>query len=419
MSRHRLAIDRLAKTGEGVAVLEGRAVFVSGGLPGETVLAEVRDVGRVLRGEVVAIHVPSPTRREPPCPKAGVCGGCDWMHLDEAEQLKWKERIVCSTLEREAGIAPGQYELLPSIIAPRGLGFRRRAVLHGAGKRLGFFARASHARVAIETCPALTAGLASLPGVLADALGSMLKDFDEVRLLESHGRIAVSLHTKGPIKARHRQALEALAKEGIVQGGVLVPGEGLGPPTVVGEPALEEGGLWLRPDGFAQANEELNRRLVERGVALLALSGTEAVLELYAGNGNFTFAVAAAAASTVAVESSGVSVMLAQRAAQKRDRQGLRFVQGDAAQIASGLIREGRRFDRLLVDPPRTGAPQVAVWAACLGVSRVVYVACDPVSLARGAASLKAAGFLPVALQLVDLFPQTHHVEAVMAFGAA
>jgi 23S rRNA (uracil1939-C5)-methyltransferase len=112
-------------------------------------------------------------------------------------------------------------------------------------------------------------------------------------------------------------------------------------------------------------------------------------------------------------------VELARRTAQESKLSNIRFMLGDARKMTEGLISEGTRFDLLLVDPPRTGAPGVAAWAKKLGVRRVVYVACDPGALARDAGELEKAGFRPHTLQLVDMFPQTRHVEAVMAFARA
>ena len=181
-------------------------------------------------------------------------------------------------------------------------------------------------------------------------------------------------------------------------------------------PLRPEVPLYLRPDAFSQAHAEANVGLVTSAVYELAPRETDSVLELYSGNGNFTFPLAASAASVLGVESSPVSVELAQRSAREGGVTNVRFHQGDARKVCEGLIREGKRFDLALADPPRTGAPGLARWMKALGVRRVVYVACDPGSLARDAAGLVEAGYKPLALQVVDMFPQTHHVESVMSF---
>lgn len=414
MRRLELSIERLSKSGDGVAQVGGRAVFVPGALPGETVLAEVVERGKALRGELQRVLVPSPARRPPACPLADTCGGCDWLHVDEQVQLEQKLEIVLSALEHVGGLARAALGLRPTVASPKGLGSRRRAVLHQANGRLGFFGRRSHTRVEVNRCPALTLALETLPGELADALGPAAKDLEEVHLLESRGRVTVSLHLKGPPKPRHRELLEALVRQGRVVGAVLVPGA-RGAVTTYGQATLEEDGVLLRPDGFAQANAEVNALLVPAAVEALGLTGAEAVLELYSGNGNFTFALAPRAREVVAVESAPISVQLAQQVARARALSQVRFVQGDAEQVTQGLLRESARFDRLLLDPPRVGAQGVGRWAARLLVSRVVYVACDPAALARDAADLLKEGYRPVSLQLFDLFPQTRHIEAVYA----
>ncbi len=417
MGTVQLRVERLSKSGDGVAQVEGRAVFVSGALPGELVEVELGGPGRVLHGELVAVLEPSPARRAPACPVAGTCGGCDWMHADEATQLEQKEEIVASALEHLGGLPRERYQRLPTVVGAEPLGYRRRAALHPVGKRLGFSGRGSHERVAVERCPALTAPLAGLPGALAEALGPAVKELEELRLLECDGRVAVSAHWKAQVKPRHREVFERLVRDGVLDGAVLLPGEARGQPELVGDPVLEEEGVLHRPDGFAQANAAVNRRLVQQAVELLDVAPGGRVLELYSGNGNFTFRLAAQAGQVVAVESSALSVSLAQRAARAAKTANVRFVQGDSEKIAAALVREGERFDRLLVDPPRSGAEGLAAWASGLLVERLVYVACDPASLARDAKALGALGFRPLALQLFELFPQTHHVEAVMAFS--
>ncbi len=416
--RLELLVERLANSGDGVAQHEGRAVFIAGALPGERVLAEVTEVGKALRAEVLQLLVPSPSRRVPMCPIADRCGGCDWMHLHDDAQLRHKQEIVLGSLEHLGGLERGGFELLPTVGSPSPIGYRRRAVLHPVGAALGFHGKGTHQRVEVSRCPALTAPLADFPAVLAKRLGAnTLKELEEVRLLECEGRVAVSLHFKAQLRPRHREAVELLLRDGLIDGAILQPGEGKGQAELLGDPVLEEEGVLHRPDGFAQANVEVNRRLVQAAVELLELRASHRVLELFSGNGNFTFRIAPSVAQVVAVESAALSVALAQQAALKRAVTNVRLVQGDSEKIADGMMREGARFERLLVDPPRSGSPGVGRWAAGLLVERVVYVACDPTSLARDAKELVARGYQPLALQLFDLFPQTHHVEALMVFN--
>jgi len=209
-------------------------------------------------------------------------------------------------------------------------------------------------------------------------------------------------------------AAQALLAAGTVDAVVLVPEAGA--PTVLGDAALPDDGVLVRPDGFAQANAAVNARLVAAAVDWAGCSASDTVLELFSGNGNFTFPLARQARHVTAVESAPIGVALAQAVARRDAVTNVRFVQGDAARVVQGLAGEAQRFDVLLVDPPRAGAPGLADWASKLLVRRVIYVSCDPGSLARDAKALAALGYEPTRVQVFDQFPQTHHVEALMAF---
>jgi 23S rRNA (uracil1939-C5)-methyltransferase len=176
--------------------------------------------------------------------------------------------------------------------------------------------------------------------------------------------------------------------------------------------------LQLRPEAFSQAHGEGTPLLVERALAMLGPGPGDAALELYAGNGTFTFALAGRAGSVLAVESSPLSVRRAVAASTEAHLGNVRFVQGDSLKVARGLVKEGRRFELLLADPPRTGSPGLGELARDLGVRRVVYVACDAGALAGDAAGLVSAGFRLTTVQLVDMFPGTHHSETLAAFSS-
>ncbi|XXF81439.1 class I SAM-dependent RNA methyltransferase [Myxococcaceae bacterium GXIMD 01537] len=416
-----LTIERLGQLGEGVASWEGRTVFVPGGLPGDRVAVNLEQQGRVLRGHLRALLSPGPDRRPSPCALSEACGGCDWLELSESAQRSAKQEIVLSTLEHLGRLRRDSFAVRPLLVAPRDFGYRRRAVLHLAKGELAYFGRRSHEKVPVSECGALTPVLAPLPGKLAPLLKPLARDAEEVHLLSEGAKAAFAVFLTGPVTARHVEASEAALRALRLEGAVLVPKEGS--PRVLGKPALRslsplrpEVPLFVRPDSFAQAHAEANVGLVTSALYELAPRETDAVLELYSGNGNFTFPLAATAASVLGVESGAVGVELAQRSAREGSVTNVRFIQGDARKVCDGLVKEGRRFDLCLADPPRTGAPGLAKWMRALEVRRVVYVACDPASLARDAAGLVEEGYRPLALQVVDMFPQTHHVEAVMSF---
>ncbi len=412
-----LHIERLSKLGEGVARHEGRSVFVEGALPGEQVLAVVTETSKVLRGEIAEILKPSSSRRTAMCPLQTQCGGCDWMFFDEETQLQHKQEIVRSTLAHVGEISSDAYALLPPVSASP-MGYRRRAVFHPVSGSLGFHGRKTHQRIVVPRCPALTDPLSELPARLAAHFKpTTVKELEEVRVLECEARVAVSLHFKDQIRPRHRELASFAVSSGLIDGAILQPGEGRGQTEFFGEPILEENGLFHRPDGFAQANAEVNRRLIQHAAEMLDIHRHHRILELYSGNGNFTLRLAELASHVLAVESSSISVALAQRAVRKAGVTNVRLAEGDSAKVTAGLMAGGERFDRLLVDPPRAGAPGVGAWAARLLVERLVYVSCDPASLARDAKEIIASGYQPTAVQLFDLFPQTHHIEVLMTFN--
>ncbi len=412
-------VDRLSADGEGVASWNGRALFVAGALPGERVRVAPADEGKVRRGRLVEVLRPAPERVTPACPHAGICGGCDWLHLAPEAQRRKREVAVRAALERLGGLDLSGIEWLPTLAAGD-LGTRRRADLTWTGTGLGYLARRSHDSVLVDRCPALVAPLAALPGRLAPVVAPLARVLRSVRLVADGERVSVALELDGAVTPRAREVALAVVRSG-VRGVVLSPERGssedVGRPTLrSGAPLRPDVPLLLRPEAFSQAHAEATPLLVERAIALLAPRPEDTALELYAGNGTFTFALAARVASVVAVESSALSVRLAVKSSTEAQLDNVRFVQGNAEKVPRGLVKEGRRFDLLLADPPRTGAPGLASAARELGVRRLVYVACDAGALAGDSARLVAAGFRLRALQLVDMFPGTHHSEALALF---
>lgn len=418
-----VTVERLGLEGEGIATHQGRALFISGALPGERVRVQLEPAGKVQRGRLEELLTRSPTRRVPPCPLADRCGGCDWMHLEPGAQVLEKERLVLDALARLGRLSPGSWSVLSSAGTGTDTGTRRRAVLHWESEWLGYFGRRSHQPVRVDVCPALVPLLAPLPGQLAGPLRPLGRSLKAVHLLAEGDDVSLALVLEGPVRPRAREAAEALIRSGMARGVVLLaPGgrtEELGRPVLEAPaPGRPRARLRLRADAFAQAHALGVEVLVQRALDLLAPVPSDRALELYAGNGTFTFALAARVASVVAVESSAVSVSLATAAGRAGNVENVRWVQGDAWRVCEGLVKEGIRFDVLLADPPRTGAPKLAQLARALGVRAVVYVGCDAGSLARDAGLLVEEGFRLEALQLVDLFPNTHHIEALLAFAA-
>ncbi|HET9552477.1 MAG TPA: TRAM domain-containing protein [Anaeromyxobacteraceae bacterium] len=427
--REELRIDDLAPGGEGVGQSRGRAVFVPFTAPGDRVVAEVPAGEGAAHGELVELLEAGPARVAPPCthfgPAGDRCGGCEWLHAAGAVQLEAKARTLREALRRIGRIELDDATWRPPLASPEALRYRSRAKLHldrGAG-RLVFFRRRSHEPVPVERCHLLVPGLEALRAALGPAIVAAGLAPREVAIewsaLEGRGAAFLRLPAAGP---RERGRAEALLAAVPSLGGLVLQAEG-GAPLLVGDPVLRHerlpgdpsgGRCRSRPDVFQQANRPANALLVRAALDLLAPDGEE-VLELFCGAGNFTGPLAARAKGVAAVEQQGPALDLA-----RADLAGgnVRFFAGDALKLALAFAREAgpaaRRFGAVLLDPPREGARGIGPALRALGVRRAVYVSCDPATLARDLRGCVEAGFRVEAVQAIDLFPQTHHVEGVV-----
>lgn len=415
-----LQIEKGVYGGRGLARSDGRVVFVSGALPGDRVRARVDKVKRdFAEAALEAVEEPGPARREPPCAHAARCGGCTYQPLEYEAQVALKRDVLVESLSRAR--VPFDGALLAVTNAPE-QGWRWRARLHvgweGVRPVLGFREEGSHALVDVERCPQLTPGLAQLADELRCALAADVAGLGGVEALRlGEGGDGVS---RAAVIDVHRvldpQTASRLAARVPSASGLGWQGAGPGAPFVriVGEPYL----FTPRPHGvlrshvlsFFQGNGAM-LEVLERA-ALAPLAGARRVLELYSGVGLFTLPLAARAEHVRAVEGAAWAAADARHnlAAFGHVQAIEAAVDHDAAEWAAG------RFDAVLLDPPRAGAgPQVVDALARTRVTRVAYVSCDPTTLARDLARLRGHGFVLRSLHLLDLFPDTYHLETVAA----
>jgi len=421
-------VVRLAQSGEGIALQEGRALFIPGAFPQERV--QVKADGPQ-RAKLLKVIEPSKARRVPACPHYAHCGGCDWMAISEEQQREFKQSLLLSNLERMGTLPEGSYELYPMAFDAHALGYRRRARLGRVGKRLGFHMRSSTACTAIDSCPVLVPGLQHLPGAFCEAWEGAIEALEEVELLEGQGEIALGLRLNAKLQEKHVKLAQKV-KERLGIAGVYLQGR-CGFAREEGKVQLRDWGFSrMHPGVFAQSNGPMNVQLMRTLVAwlkaLVENLSEASVLELFSGNGNFTWAMARLARELWAIESNSLAVSLAQKMWAERARllhslapshkrnASARFVVGDVVRVVQGFIKEAKRFDCIVLDPPRQGAAGIGRFAKQLGAKYVFYISCNPSSLARDAAELQREGFGPVRLQLFDFFPQTHHAESLMAF---
>jgi 23S rRNA (uracil1939-C5)-methyltransferase len=428
-----LDILDLAPGGEGVARADdGRAVFVPFTAPGDRVAADVPGGAGAAHGSLLELVALGPDRVDAPCRHFGPrdtpadergCGGCEWLHLAYAAQLRAKARAFAETLRRIGRLEPGSYDARPVVASPSPLRYRSRAKFHldRGTARLVFFRRRSHDPVVLRECHLLEAELDRLREEVGPALVAARVDAREVTLewsaLQGRGAAHLLLAALGAGAAARAEAFLGAVPS---LAGAVLTAEGA-PAVVVGDPVLlharrpgspAAGVQRSRPDVFAQANRGANALLVEAALALLRPAG-EDVLELFCGAGNFTAPLAARARSVAAVEVQGPALELARRDAPAN----VRFYAGDALAVARGFAREtgpsAPRFGAALLDPPREGARGVGPVLRDVGVARAVYVSCDPATFARDLKECREAGYRIEVVQAVDMFPQTHHVEGV------
>ena len=434
-----LTIESIGLNGEGIAHLDGQVVFVAGGLPGEVCDTLILKVGRsAIWGKAVGVETPSPDRVAPDCPQYPRCGGCQFRHMSYPAELEAKRRRVEDAIRRVGGL-----DLPVSVIlgAKNTQRYRNKVQLPVAagkeGPKIGFFRARSHDVVNVDDC-LLQPETAS---ALAHAVRRWMTDYavpayDErahaglVRHLFvrfSRTQALCCLVVNGE-KLPHEQALvEALRSAAPELAGVVlsvnkertnvVLGRELR--TLWGRDYLEDTlcGLTFRISvpSFYQVNRDQCEVLYGKAVELAGLTGTETVVDLYCGIGTISLAMARHAGRVIGAEIVPSAVADAQANAARNGITNAEFFCGDAADTAARLAAQGLRPDVICVDPPRKGlAPEVVASIAQMAPERVVYVSCDPATLARDLARFAQLGYAARTAAAVDMFPRTAHVETVV-----
>jgi 23S rRNA (uracil1939-C5)-methyltransferase len=386
-------VEKLVYGGEGLARLDGRVVFTPFVLPGERIRAESRqEKPGLVRARAVEVLDPAPERVAAPCQYFGKCGGCHYQHAPYEYQLELKRAILIEELRRLGKIEPPA-EI--GIVSAEPWGYRNRAQLHVEDGRLGYREARSHRLCAIDHCPI------SSP-MINEAIRTLV-------YMQQEGRWP-----------RFVRSLEIFTDERQVQINVLETDRPVArrffdwcaeqiPALVTG--ALDyEGRFRVSSNSFFQVNRFLADRLVETAIG--DASGDTA-LDLYAGVGLFSLPLAKRFGSVTAIESGGGAVRDLQFNAERAGLSNLKAEQRSAEEALAGLTHPP---DLILLDPPRSGLGKAVVERLlALRAPRVTIVACDPATLARDLAILIAGGYQVDRMTLVDLFPQTFHLETVVA----
>jgi len=415
-----VSIDTLAYGGSGVGRIDGKALFVPLSAPGDRLRVRIaRDHKRHSEGEIVEILEPSPLRRQPPCPVFGDCGGCQWQHLPYEAQCRAKEEIFADTLRRRCALSDVVSTIVPSTSE---WGCRSRVQfkcrMTESGFVMGFYRRESHYVIDVLSCAVAHPRVNGILAVMRRELSATIFP-DRVPQVDVEvgegGSARVVVHLIGDVGEVERDSLARIARENgfslFVQSGrkntiVKLHGEE-GLEIAVDTPPLL---LAYGAGGFAQVNLDQNRALVEHVLELARPTGGECLLDLFCGMGNFSFPLARRVASVVGVEDYAPSIAWARRNAERNGIENATF----HAESACGAIRRhGGDFDLVLLDPPREGAADVVKDLLDARPARVVYVSCDPQTLARDLLPLIHGGYVIRSSRPFDLFPQTFHMESV------
>ncbi|MEM7245995.1 MAG: 23S rRNA (uracil(1939)-C(5))-methyltransferase RlmD [Acidobacteriota bacterium] len=437
-----LNIEKLVQGGDGLARPDDSpVVLVAGSAPGDRVSCRTWKEGRrLLRGEIVELLSPGPGRRSVPCVHAAACGGCQWLHLTEETQLTAVDDLLAEALRRLGGLDPTDIERPSCRQVSDGTGYRQRArfQLDLRTPALGFAGHRSHRVVDLERCLVLEPELDTLRGAVRDRLpelSTLLEPLGRAELRVDLPRsdaaaVMLDLGTVAgdePNENRRAAALDLLRElppvataslsdrnRPVMQHGQAI--EFRRGPTHDREAhvGFHAPGIFLQPSRAGAA--ALVAEVLEQ-LDVIAAGRSLDVLELHCGTGGFTLPLAAAGHRVTAVESQVPATQLLERAATEASLPVEVLADSDLSQLRR-LIEDGRRFDLVVLDPPRGGAAKACELLPALRPEAVIHVSCDAATLARDAKALSAAGLVPRRAQPFLLFPQTAHFETVTTYEA-
>ncbi|MHC9016573.1 23S rRNA (uracil(1939)-C(5))-methyltransferase RlmD [Stenotrophomonas bentonitica] len=441
MARTRSRLDRtpfqtdildLSHDGRGVARRDGeggKVTFITGALPGEVVTAEPTARNRHFdEARTIEVVQASPQRVTPRCPHFGVCAGCVLQHLEESQQIVAKQRVLIDNLTRIGHVTPGT--VLPPLVGDS-WGYRRKGRfsvrrVEKKDKTLVGFRELDPRFVAdLSQCLTVIPEIGMKVGVLSEFIETLdgKRDIPQVEFIAGDDAIMLTIRHMQPLSDADRAAWIAFGQAhgfaiSLQPGGV----ESVQPLWPAEVPLSFKLAPWdvelaFRPLDFIQVNAKLNVQMIAHALALLDAGPDERVLDLFCGLGNFTLPLARTVRNVVGVEG---DAGLVARARENAVRNGLENAEFHAADLTqdqrqASWMRQG--FDKLLLDPPRSGAIEVLQQLPLKQFKRIVYVSCHPGSLARDAGYLvNEQGFTLVSAGAMDMFPHTAHVESIAVF---
>ncbi|MFP3873260.1 MAG: 23S rRNA (uracil(1939)-C(5))-methyltransferase RlmD [Thiohalophilus sp.] len=424
------AIESMTHEGKGVARIAGKTVFIDDVLPGEKVeFVYTRSRRNYDEGRLHQVLEASPARVEPACAHFGLCGGCRLQHVSSDEQIRLKQQTLLEDLARIGHVEPEV--VLPPLSGPV-WGYRNKARLgvRYVDKKekvlVGFRERGSHFLAQLQQCRILTPPLGDKLVELGELIArlSCYRRIPQIEVAADDEKIALVFRNLEPLTGADIALLSDYGKTT----GFVIYHQPEGPESITlvypqqatlrySIPQFDVS-LEFQPGDFIQVNSDINRRMISQALQLLEPQATDRILELFCGLGNFSLPLARRGGEVVSVEG---EAGLIDRARANAALNGIDNVRFHVANLFEPTDHEpwlrGQRYDKILLDPPRSGAAEMVPYLAASGAQRIVYVSCNPATLARDAGELvNRYGYRLQQAGMMDMFPHTAHVESMALF---
>ena len=423
-------IESLSHDGRGVAHIEGKTIFIDGALPSEKVEFIYTDRRSSFdEGKLHQVIEASVDRVEPPCEHSAICGGCNLQHMDPAAQIAMKQSVLEEQLTHFGAVAAEQY--LPPLTGPQ-LGYRRKARLavkfvpKKGGVLVGFREKRNSFVADIGSCLVLDERvgqkLADLRGLIENL--TIKNKIPQIEVAMGDEKVALVFRHLEPFSAEDIKQIVQFCQEQefhlYLQAG--------GPKTVtkiwpeeassrLGYQVPSQGLTYaFHPMDFTQVNSDINLKMIECALELMDLKASDRVLDLFCGMGNFTLPLAKYCQEVVAVEGSEEMVERGRENAAANNISNVSFHCADLVKDMGEESWAKKGFDKILIDPPRSGALEIIGLLPKFNANRIVYVSCNPATLARDAGELVKLGYRLVKAGVMDMFPHTAHVESIALF---
>ncbi len=417
-----VSIEKLDHLGAGIAYLNKKPVFIEGALSGEEVLIQLTESkSKFARGKLIKILKPSSQRIDAFCPHYAQCGGCDLQHLSLEAQTQHKQQALSQLMSKFAG---QQLELSPPVTGCD-KGYRRRARISvmwdkkARELKFGFRRKQSKDIVTVTDCAVLDPSLNKLLHELKGLLAQFKKpeQLGHVELVKGDNTSVLVLRHLSPLADKDLTALEKFAENHQLTLYVMPAANELN--KLIGEQACyQEVGVTIPflPSNFIQVNQQVNEKMVAQAIEWLDVKSGDRVLDLFCGLGNFSLPLAKLSKLVVGIEGVQEMVDIAKTNAQLNNIDNAEFYQ---ANLEEELVNQNwakEKFNRVLLDPARAGAAGIVEQLASFGAERIVYVSCNPATLARDSQSLLEQGYQLQKLGMLDMFPHTSHLESMALF---